>query len=276
MSEYHPAFSTSGNNHGIFIICSKFQQSCLEESNTIKGIFGSSITELGNFEGRVRSGDGEFFGWRDGISQPALQGLGKACPGQRLVKPGVIIMGYPGDPVVDAPTAVQRPPWTKEGSFLVFRQLEQNVLFFEEYIEQNWRSIPANEPRNGVYLTDEERKKLFGARLVGRFKSGVPLALSPYKEDLKYLHPDQINNFDYSEQDGRCPFSAHIRKTAPRNVGPYLTKEFVDASVVIRAGIPYGPEITREEREEWAKKNLEEKIFAKCERGLLFAGHSVR
>ncbi|EFI27470.1 hypothetical protein CC1G_15505 [Coprinopsis cinerea okayama7 len=270
MAEYDEAF-VSGNNHGVFIICSGSQESCLSESNAIKDIFGSSITELGNYEGRVRSGDGEFFGWRDGISQPALEGLVQARPGQRVVKPGVIIMGYPGDPVLDVPTALQRPSWTKDGAFLVFRKLEQNVLFFEDYIEKNWRSIPANERGNGVYLTDEERKTLFGARMVGRFKSGVPLALSPYKEDRQYLHPDKINNFDYSESYGRCPFSAHIRKTAPRNLGPHLTKEFMDASVIVRAGIPYGPEISIEERQEWAKMTSEEKKSAKCDRGLLFA-----
>lgn len=77
-------------------------------------------------------------------------------------------MGYPGDPLYGAPQP--RPDFTKDGSFMVFRKLEQNVLFLEDYTNKNWRSIPA-EPEKGVSLDIEQRKDLFGARLVGRFKS---------------------------------------------------------------------------------------------------------
>ncbi|KAG6809521.1 hypothetical protein H0H92_015934, partial [Tricholoma furcatifolium] len=271
MAEYDKAFATDGANHGVFIICAGTQGHCLAEWDTIKNIFANSINEITNLEGHVRSGDGEFFGWRDGISQPALENLGEARPGQRVIKPGVIIMGYPGDPAIDDPRTLARPSWTKDGSFMVFRFLEQNVLFFEDYIEENWRSIPASEPGDGTYLTEGERKKLFGARMVGRFKSGVPLALSPYREDTKYLDPKLIDNFNYSETHGRCPFSAHIRKTVPRDLGPYLTKEYLDSSMILRAGIPYGPEITSEERVAWRQNTLRDKIYATSPRGLLFA-----
>jgi len=270
MAEYDKAFKTDGANHGVFIICSGSQATCTAEWEAVKKIFANSINEIRNLEGRVRTDDGEFFGWRDGIAQPALENLGDARPGQRVVKPGVIIMGYPGDPVIDDKTQLARPDWTRDGSFMVFRYLEQNVLFFEDYIEENWRSIPANAAGSGSDLTDEERRKLFGARLMGRFKSGVPLALSPYREDTKYLHPDRINNFNYTERDGRCPLFAHIRKTVPRDLGPYLSKEYLDSSMIVRAGIPYGLEIKRDERIEWGKKTLDEKINAKSTRGLLF------
>lgn len=71
----------------------------------------------------------------------------------------------------------------------------------------------------------------------------MPLALCPYVEDQDFLSPDKINNFDYTEIDGRCPFAAHVRKTAPRNLKPIVTSEFLDASVIVRSGIPYGPEV---------------------------------
>ncbi|KAG6813202.1 hypothetical protein H0H93_013474, partial [Arthromyces matolae] len=242
------------------------QASCKAESDAIQKLFNSSIREIDNREGHVRPGDGEFFGWRDGISQPALEGISKARPGQLVVKPGVIILGYPGDPAIDNPELfpVARPSWTKDGSFMVFRDLEQNVLFFEDYIEDNWRSIPAAEPGDGSYLTDDERKKLFGARM------GVPLARSPYREDIKYLHPDLINNFDFTESHGRCPLYAHIRKTTPRDLGPYLSKEFLDSSMIVRAGIPFGPEITLAERQAWNNNTFDEKVNATSNRGLLF------
>jgi deferrochelatase/peroxidase EfeB len=155
----------------------------------IQTIFKNSITVITTYEGRVRTGDGEHFGWRDGISQPALKyvtsfsshstvlnqfvrGIGHSKPGQRVVKPGVVIMGYPGDPVYDNKDSVARPGFTKDGSFLVFRKLEQNVLFLEDYINKNWTTIPDDVAKDGsTYLTNSQRKVLFAARMVGRFKS---------------------------------------------------------------------------------------------------------
>ena len=52
---------------------------------------------------------------------------------------------------------------------MVFRKLEQNVLYLEDYIEQHWKTIPAEI--GGTQLSDNQRKDLFGARMVGRFKS---------------------------------------------------------------------------------------------------------
>ena len=71
----------------------------------------------------------------------------------------------------------------------------------------------------------------------------MPLALSPYIENRDFLSPAKINNFDYTEINGRCPFAAHIRKTAPRRLTPFVTNEFLDASVIVRSGIPYGPDV---------------------------------
>jgi deferrochelatase/peroxidase EfeB len=61
--------------------------------------------------------------------------------------------------------------------------------------------------------------------------------------------PERNNNFDYTVPgvDGPtekfCPFIAHVRKTAPRNLDPYLSKQFVEAGSIVRAGVPYGGEV---------------------------------
>jgi hypothetical protein len=78
-------------------------------------------------------------------------------------------MGYKGDPIFDDPKKTQRPKFTKDGSFMVFRKLEQAVLLLEDYINKNYISIP-DKAGDGTYLTDKEKKALFGARMVGRFK----------------------------------------------------------------------------------------------------------
>jgi len=97
-----------------------------------------------------------------GIAAPVIKG-------QREVNPGAVILGYKGDPVYDDRTALARPTFTKDGSFMVFRKLEQNVLYLEDYINQNWRTI--DQVINNIQLTEAQRKALFGARMFGRFKS---------------------------------------------------------------------------------------------------------
>jgi hypothetical protein len=55
---------------------------------------------------------------------------------------------------------------------MVFRKLEQNVLVLEDYVAKYWKTIPRDVAGdNGILLTDNRRKQLFTARLVGRFKS---------------------------------------------------------------------------------------------------------
>lgn len=98
--------------------------------------------------------------------------IGESKPGQRVVKPGAIILGYPGDPVIDNRNFPVRPSFTKNGSFMVFRKLEQNVLVLEDYVAKHWKTIPRDVAGdNSILLTTNQRKQLFAARLVGRFKS---------------------------------------------------------------------------------------------------------
>lgn len=114
--------------------------------------------------------------WTSGFYslQHPVRGLIVPRPGQIQVDPGVIIMGYPGDPVRDDPTAkVKRPAWTKDGTMLVFRKLEQSVIPFEQYVEKNgprWREfIPGGDITPA--LDKGEAEGLFAARLIGRWKS---------------------------------------------------------------------------------------------------------
>ena len=70
----------------------------------------------------------EHFGYRDGISQPAVVGFtDDPKRGQACVKPGEFVLGYPGEPAPPGSTAVDpsnpQPSWLKNGSFLVFRRL---------------------------------------------------------------------------------------------------------------------------------------------------------
>lgn len=107
-------------------------------------------------------------------------GLTDPHPGQLQCDPGVIIMGYKGDSVFDNtdPRVPKRPTWTKDGTFMVFRKLEQDVKGFRNYCETNgprWKNF-WSPGTVGNDLTDDEATELWGARMIGRWKSvGVPL-----------------------------------------------------------------------------------------------------
>lgn len=159
-------------------------------------------------------------------------------PGQGIIPTGTILLGRLGD-------TTSRPLWTLDGSFLVFRKLKQLVPEFSQY-------LTANAVQNAAgTLTIQEGANLLGARMVGRWKSGAPIDLTPLVDDPTLgANPTQNNNFDFSHlgslivnDQSRCPFSAHIRKTRPRS-------DLLNANTVnqaIRAGIPYGPEVTSTE-----------------------------
>lgn len=135
-----------------------------------------------------------------------MSGFNNPLPGQSVINPGVILTGETGD-------SVTRPSWAKDGSFLAFRQLKQLVPEFNSFLTAN--------PVNGS-------SDLTGARMIGRWKSGAPIDLSPHEDDPALGADAQRNNnfqfshteiagFDFVSDQSRCPFSAHIRKTHPRD-----------------------------------------------------------
>ncbi|KDQ07943.1 hypothetical protein BOTBODRAFT_180290 [Botryobasidium botryosum FD-172 SS1] len=249
----------------------------------VKKEFEGSITVVDIIRGTTRRGKykgREHFGYQDGISQPALRGLIEPQKGQVEVNPGVILMGHRGDSVFDNAevTGIRRPKWTKNGTIMVFRKLEQDVVGFEDYLAENgskWRSfIPPGY--KGPDLTDKDGAELFGARLVGRWKSGTPLANAPYRDDEK-LDKENWNNFNHKVKgyatptNVHCPFTAHTRKTAPRNLDLYIAREFTESSMIVRAGIPYGRDVKDAERKRYREEKAAGIEFPHQEpRGLCF------
>jgi deferrochelatase/peroxidase EfeB len=91
--------------------------------------------------------------------------------------------------------------------------------------------------------------------------SGAPIDITPTKDDpVLGNDPSRNNNFSFADSgQSRCPYAAHVRKANPRddlkNLGGTLIHR------IWRQGIPFGPEVTREERQQ--SKTLHS-------RGLLF------
>ena len=103
------------------------------------------------------------FGFLDGISNPVVNGFDTVInPGPKTVDPGVVVTGHQGD-------ITSRADWATDGSFLAFRYLFQQVPEFNDFLQKN----PIEKDGDGKVLTPEEGSDLLGARMVGRWKSGM-------------------------------------------------------------------------------------------------------
>jgi Dyp-type peroxidase family len=214
--------------------------------------------------GEVRPGKfkgHEHFGFNDGISQPFVKFQDDdgqvpkrtELPGQTVVNPGVLVLGQPGDQ-----SLATRPPWAKNGSFLVYRHLKQLVPEFNAFLKAVVLKSIFNPSLPS--LTDsedlEKRVDFLGARLMGRWKSGLPVVLTPMEGRIPVdnptvgKNPQLNNNFDYGPRgvtprtQSLCPFAAHTRKTGPRTDIPLAIDE---QHAIRRGGIAYGPELSHGE-----------------------------
>lgn len=170
----------------------------------------------------------EHFGYRDGISQPAIAGDGQPRPGQAgPVQPGEFILGYP-DEIGQIAGAALRPELRSNGTYLAYRKAEQDVVGFRAFLRAH-----AHEAGG------EER---LAAKLVGRWRSGAPVVRAPDADDVALADDEMRNNdFDYEGDDPRgtvCPRGAHIRRCRPRDRKPGRQRH-----LLVRRGMPYGPRL---------------------------------
>lgn len=222
----------------------------------------------------------EHFGFLDGVSQPGIRGIAKNTgelitpkqnpadhtqgkPGQDRLWPGEFVFGYPAQNPKDADregkVRTEGPPWTKNGSYLVFRRLRQDVGGFHDFLKSEG---------NRLNLGPE----LFGAKCVGRWASGAPIERAPEDDNLKMSRDDCANNAfnfqaatvpkvpapgsgecadnfpDHLAQPDTigaiCPFAGHIRKAYPRDdtskTDPTVGEATTETHRLLRRGIPFG------------------------------------
>src|SRR5439155_10221901 len=146
------------------------------------------------------------FGFKDGIGQPAVEGSGRPSshPGEPPLKAGEIVLGYP-DETGEPPPMPTPEVLGRNGTFVVFRKLHTRVAAYRQYL----RTMAA---------TREEEAQL-GAKMVGRWQDGTPLAVSPHHHDPA-LGSDPMRNNDFLYRDDprgfKCPAGSHIRRANPR------------------------------------------------------------
>ncbi len=200
----------------------------------------TGLTEIRAVDANTLPHGGVHFGYRDGIAQPEIDGANprdrpdmqpKTSPGDFLLgRDYVNVFGgnYLGSLL---------PALGNNGTYAAFRVLRQDVRAFEQLLDQwaaQWRL----------------NRELLAAKLLGRWRNGVPLTLSPRgREADPPIRDAHLNEFDYAPADGhptyyddvegrRCPVGAHIRRLNPRSS---LVTGLPHSRRLIRRGMAYGP-----------------------------------
>jgi deferrochelatase/peroxidase EfeB len=246
-------------------------------------------------------GEIEPFGFADGISQPAIDWRQERDPLSpqvdytNIVAPGEFLLGYRNEygkytdrPLADAnaaseglPSATDAPDKKdvgRNGSYLVMRQLRQDVRGFWQFVLRRSSDDPA-------------MAEALAAAMVGRTMAGAPLV--PVGERAipgVGPQPDQIRRnqftFDQDPAGVGCPFGAHVRRANPRNadypgrpgtlgrlvsalgLGPNGFRDDLMSPVrfhrILRRGREYGPRLSPSDAREPAPRD-------DPERGLHFA-----
>lgn len=170
----------------------------------------------------------EPFGFRDGISHPAIEGSGIAGsnPQERPLRAGEFVLGY-----TDELGGVQRTEpeiLGRNGTYVVFRKLHQRVAAFRQYLKANSANV------------DEE--ELLAAKMMGRWRSGAPLALCPFHDNAELgADPRRNNDFLFEADDPagfKTPGGSHIRRCNPRDAA---IAGVARIHRMIRRGTAYGP-----------------------------------
>lgn len=188
----------------------------------------SGVTAIWRQDCYAAADEKEPFGFKDGISHPAIEGSGipGSNPLEAPLKAGELVLGYQ-DEMGGFPPAPQPDLLGRNGSYVAFRKLHQKVAAFRCYLRENTRGAG-----------DEE---LLAAKMMGRWRSGAPLALCPLHDDPELGHDGARNNaFLFRGEDAtgyRTPPGSHIRRCNPRDAE---VAGVVRLHRMIRRGTAYG------------------------------------
>jgi deferrochelatase/peroxidase EfeB len=235
-----------GNDHALVTLHAISPEAMASYTKRLRALFaeGDAFREIWRQDGmalmEIVDGKPVFtakvpFGYTDGISMTTIRGGPEKYPPdhQQPCEPWLFVLQDEAENyIVPEPRELGL-----NGSFAVFKMIETDVVGFENFLQSN---------------KDKIDPELLAAKMCGRWRNGVPLALSPEADSLAGGIPlEQLNNYEYVNADGsgdpkglRCPVGAHMRRINPR--GQPVTGQGVPGGSnnthrLIRRGLPYGP-----------------------------------
>ncbi len=222
----------------------------------------------------------EHLGFTDGFGDPVFVGQypanevkakaiggGKIMPDQSWapLATGEFLLGHP-DEAQEMPGGLLPPEFVRNGTFMAYRKLQENVGAFETYIAET-----AATYARVMGLSDlDAAREILMAKISGRWSDGVPLMAAPTFEDwlafqqreaaaaksqdkkaLAEISQEYVNFKYRTDPDGlRCPVAAHMRRANPRDAldptGSSTDPKDWNGSVlnnrrrILRRGLPYG------------------------------------
>ncbi|MGF1658593.1 MAG: Dyp-type peroxidase [Rubrimonas sp.] len=227
----------------------------------------------------------EHFGFADGIGDPVFEGqyepdvmrqkvIGRGkwmspARGWEPLATGEFVLGYP-DESQELPPAPRPDDFSRNGSFMAYRKLHQNVSTWRDFIREEGRRYA-----RVVGLPEPQAEVALKSKMIGRWPDGVPLSKAPdfeswmavraqfrmtedktvenYAAHRDYLGKTHASDFKYGDdmQGAACPFGAHMRRVNTRDhLDPALARgtATVRDSVsslnkrrrIMRRGLPYG------------------------------------
>ncbi|MGQ4600605.1 Dyp-type peroxidase [Nocardia sp. R6R-6] len=184
----------------------------------------------------------DHFGFRDRLSQPVIDGSGEEpTPGSGApLQPGEFILGYPDEE--GPPHGLPQPELlSRNGSYMAYRRLREHVGAFRNFLREH-----ADTP---------DGQELLAAKLMGRWRSGAPLALTPDRDDPQLgADPLRNNDFDYENMDPHgyaVPLGSHVRRLNPRDTAVNMNRRRI-----IRRGATYGPALPEDASDDGVDRGI--------------------
>jgi Dyp-type peroxidase family len=243
----------------------------------------------------------EHFGFADGLSQPApydgdghvlLSGKPVTAPHPVQGVPlGEILFSYTNGHGEPAPTptvpdpagglerapdpaaAGLKPHWDvdgfydlgRNGSYMVVRELSQDVAAFWNSMDANAERIRTQDPTHSGYVTAD----WLAERVIGRDKDGHLLCPADKQCPTGKLAPDKFNlpdnDFHFWERDRYgfgCPAGSHVRRANPRDSlapGEGERAGLLHAANnhrILRRGRKYGPPLDHDRTDDGEERGL--------------------
>jgi Dyp-type peroxidase family len=236
--------------HGVLLLYATTREKLAELEARVFEEQKTGVTVLRKLESRaLQDGPGtkrywfrEHFGFRDGVAQPRIalragtpseqrRGITREAGEGNIVAPGEFLFGYPNEYGKEPDGAP--PRLRNNGSFLVIRQIEQDVFGFWQFVRDKAHKLDVSPI-------------LLASKMVGRWPNGAPLVRAPREETAGLEQFDAFGYAAHDPQGNACPFGAHIRRTNPRDAlvpGERASMQITKTHRLIRRGRSYGEPI---------------------------------